>query len=34
MENIIAFADDDVRIRIVEMATGTIKTVDVGGAQY
>ncbi|MBP9924488.1 MAG: PD40 domain-containing protein [Cyclobacteriaceae bacterium] len=29
---LIAFADDDVRIRVVEMATGTIKTVDVGGA--
>jgi tricorn protease len=28
---LIAFADDDVRIRVVEMATGTIKTVDVGG---
>ncbi len=28
----LAFADDDLRIRIVEMATGTIKTVDVGGA--
>lgn len=27
----IAFDDDDVRIRVVEMATGAIKTVDVGG---
>ena len=28
----IAFTDDDVRIRIIEVAAGTIKTVDVGGA--
>ncbi len=28
----IAFADDDVRIRVVDVVTGTIKTVDIGGA--
>jgi len=28
----IAFTDDDVRIRIIEVAAGTIKTVDIGGA--
>ncbi|MDZ7648619.1 MAG: hypothetical protein U5K54_16355 [Cytophagales bacterium] len=29
---LIAFADDDVSMRIVEVATGAIKTIDVGGA--
>ncbi len=29
---LIAFADDDVRVRVIDVAAGTIKTVDVGGA--